>query len=46
MDIFSSISSLDSYGNPRNFIDEDNIYWSYQGKKNGIDSWVGCPCYD
>ena len=25
MNIYSGISSLDSYGNPKNFIDEDNV---------------------
>ena len=39
MNIYSGISSLDSYGNPKNFIDEDNIYWVYQGKRDGIDYW-------
>jgi hypothetical protein len=43
MNIYSCISSLDSYGNPKNFIDEDNIYWVYQGKRDGIDYWIGSP---
>lgn len=43
MNIFSGVLSVDSYGNPKNFVDEDGIYWIYQGSTNGFDYWIGSP---
>ena len=32
----------DNNGNPRDFIDEERIYWKYTGKGlGGSDKWMG-----